>query len=579
MSRMVLASRQELQRTLQRIDGRGYKAYQDIRGGYDFGDFHLFVDHVQGDPFAAPSKIRVRVPQANARLAADLFSNRIRRVAFEDFLTRATAAVIRRVVKGDRGIGGSGRISIDSGRQEILERSAMKVTPEFVEARLSVGLPAAGRTVLGRQAEEMFFQEIPAIVSGALVARTMNLSAARQHVDSCEDQETIRRLLPEKGLIAFIGDGSILPRLSGVSDAPMPKEQAVAFFSPPSLKVTLQAPNAGEMTGMGIPQGVTLIVGGGYHGKSTLLRALEKGVYNHIPGDGRDRVATVPDGVKIRAENGRRVEKVDISPFINDLPYGRRTDAFCSDEASGSTSQAANIVEALEVGARLLLIDEDTSATNFMIRDARMQRLVSKDKEPITPFIDRVRLLYRDLGVSTVLVMGGSGDYFDVADRVIMMESYRPYEVTGQARAIAEEMKTWRVSEGEQTFQAPRRRVPIPSSLDPSKGKRDAKVGARGLDEIMFGRHPIDLSFVEQVVDPSQTRAIGAAILYALDNLMDGRRSLAEIVHALDRLFDEKGLDVLSPFRDQHPGELARPRPFEIAAAINRLRTLSVRQV
>ena len=173
-------------------------------------------------------------------------------------------------------------------------------------------------------------------------------------------------------------------------------KNGIHFVSPSSMEVTLNLPNHGPLKGMGIPKGITLIVGGGYHGKSTLLEALELGVYNHIAGDGREYVITESDAVKIRAEDGRSIKSADISLFINDLPNGKDTCCFYTEDASGSTSQAANVMEAIETGSRLLLIDEDTSATNFMIRDELMQRVVKRSQEPITPFIERVQWLAQE---------------------------------------------------------------------------------------------------------------------------------------------------------------------------------------
>jgi predicted ABC-class ATPase len=325
---------------------------------------------------------------------------------------------------------------------------------------------------------------------------------------------------------------------------------------------------------MGIPEGVTLIVGGGYHGKSTLLNALELGIYNHIPGDGRELVVTVPGTTKIRAADGRSIAKTDISPFIDNLPFAKDTRAFSTENASGSTSQAANIVEAVEAGAGVLLLDEDTSATNFMIRDRRMQQLVSKDKEPITPFIDRVRQLYEDKGVSTVLVMGGSGDYFSVADHVIQMTDYVPHDVTEQARRIAKTFATGRLEEGGRCFGEITPRMPLPKSINPFKGRNRIKISAGGPREIIFGRTRIDFGDVEQVVDISQTRALGHAILYAR-KYMDGQRPLKQVIELVLKDLDRAGLDILTPYVT---GDLARFRGIELAAVINRMRTLRVKQ-
>ncbi|KUK36522.1 MAG: ABC transport system ATP-binding protein [Thermacetogenium phaeum] len=561
---------------LNSINNRGYKAYQELQGEYDFGRYRLFVDHVQGDPFAAPSRVSVRVYQNRAKFPASLFQKKPRRIALCDYLARCFSQAVKKYCGGIRGTGKSGLIFIDSGKQEILERSAVVINESFVEARFFCGLPARGRTVLSNVAEKMFFQEIPEIVEASLYYEKLNHGELLEYVNLAEDQEYIRESLSEQGLVAFIANGSVLPRRSGISDLPLTGPKVISFQSPASLEVSFNTPNHGEIKGMGIPQGVTLIVGGGFHGKSTLLHALERGVYNHIPGDGREWVITVRDAVKIRAEEGRRVEKVDITPFINNLPFGQDTRQFSTDNASGSTSQAANIIEALEMGCKLLLIDEDTSATNFMIRDGRMQALVTKDREPITPFLDQVRPLYEELGVSSVLVIGGSGDYLDVADHVIMMNEYSPVDVTKEAEAICSQYPARRVPERGEGFGKLKPRIPLPGSFDPQRGRK-TKVGAKGLDVVQFGHYQIELDDVEQLVDPSQTRAIADIIYYAWKKYFDGRRSLSDAIRQIEEDLDKYGLDVISPFREGRAGDYALPRRYEIAAAINRLRSLEVR--
>lgn len=577
----------DLRTNLARIDGRGYKAYRDVQGAYAFPWFTLFIDHVQGDPFASPSKIRVRVPRAVAMFPPDLFLSRVRRVAFQDFLIRDVHHAIHQICQGNRGIGKSGLIAIDVGGQEVLERTAMVVTPEWVEARLSLGLPAHGRTVLGRQAEAMLCREVPEIAERSLKWTSVDQERARAFVDCVDNQESIRGQLDALGLVAFIADGAILPRSSGASDRPLSRERAQPFRAPASLRVAIPIPHPvsrdGKLTrslmGCGVPQGVTLIVGGGYHGKSTVLRALERGVYPHVPEDGREYVVTTERAVKIRAEDGRSIKQVDISGFINNLPYGQETRRFSTDNASGSTSQAASIMEAVEVGAAALLLDEDTSATNFMVRDARMQALVHKEHEPITPFVDRVRELYERYGVSTVLVMGGCGDYFDVADTVIAMQDYQPFDVTEDAKRIAQEFRPLRAIETTSSLSDVASRIPVRESLDPSRGKREVKIEARSVDAIAFGHETIDVSGVEQLVDASQTRAIGYALHLAASRFLDGRMDIKAMVQGLVEQFDDSGLDGLDPYHqdERHPGNFARPRVFEIAAALNRLRTLRIK--
>lgn len=583
---------QKLQQKLSQVEGRGYKAYQQLKGVYAFPRFTLFIDYAQGDPYAAPSRLRARVGQELAGFSESLFENSVRRAALEDYLARAFAAAIGKYVKGRRGTGKSGLVGIDAGGQEIIKRTAAVVTPGYVEARFVVGLPAAGRRCLGREAAAVLLEEVPRVAEASLYYVALDSAAVAAHIEAAEDQDWLRGELARRGLVAFVADGSVLPRQSGISDLPLSSGQVIRFAATPELKVEVDLPNRGRITGMGIPEGVTLIVGGGYHGKSTLLKALERGVYSHVPGDGRDAVATRADAVKIRAEDGRRVEKVNISPFISNLPFGVDTTAFSTGNASGSTSQAANIVEALEAGARLLLIDEDTSATNFMVRDASMQRLIAKDREPITPFIDQVRNLRREHGVSTVLVMGGSGDYFGVADTVIAMHDYLPEVVTGKAREIAAATPGQRMSEAGGGYGHLTPRVPLPGSIDPRRGRRE-KVGAKGLRTLVFGRQQVDLAAVEQLVDGSQTRALGDLVWYGKRRgYFDGRATLSAVIDRLLGDVEEQGLDIISPFREPadeggpeaggqagggpHPGDYALPRRYEIAAMLNRMRSLEV---
>jgi predicted ABC-class ATPase len=563
---------EDLKEILGRIDGRGYKAYRGIEGAYDFPTHRLIIDHVQGDPFAAPSRVRALVPGEDAGLDPSFSDPPWRNRALCDYLTRALAAACDRA-SVRTGTGKGGLIAVDRPGQEVLERTSVRVDEGWVEARLTVGLPARGRRVMGKAATTMLAERIPEIVRSSLLGASLDTAALRRHVEVVEDQRSLREALGSRGLVAFVADGSRLPRRSGVDDRPM-QDGVVEFEAPEGLRVEFDLPNGGKVSGMGIPSGVTLIVGGGYHGKSTLLSAVELGVYDHVPGDGRELVATVGDAVKIRAEDGRSVRGVDISPFISNLPFGRDTTNFSTVDASGSTSQAAGIAEALEYGTSLLLIDEDTSATNFMVRDHRMQELIAKEREPITPFIDKVRQMHDELGVSTVIVVGGVGDYFDVADTVVAMDSYTPLDVTREARDIATKYAAERRPEGGGEFGRVSRRAPDPGSLDASRGRRAEKVDARGVATILFGRTTLDLSACEQLVSSSQTRAIGDALLLASRRFMDGGRSLSDVLDLLERELDERGLDALSRFPR---GDYARPRRQEVAQALNRMRTLAVR--
>jgi predicted ABC-class ATPase len=564
----------DLKKTLFRIHDKGYKAYQDIEGLYLFSQYELSIDRVQADPFAPPSRVRAIISLKKWRIFSDLWENKVRRIGFCDFIGRLVQQAIRNLSSKPRGTGRSGLIHIEPGGPEILERTAVVIHGETLELRLTVGLPAAGRTVLGMEAVSIFFEDLPKVIQqGVFQFPNMGLEV-KHFVDAYEDQEWLRSALGEKGLVAFVPEGAILPRESGVSSRPLAMGP-VPFYPPRELSLSFQLPHKGLITGLGLPEGVTLIVGGGFHGKSTLLKALEIGIYSHIPGDGREYVVTDARAVKIRAEDGRFVEKVNISPFIKSLPLLRDTVRFSTDNASGSTSQAANIMEALEMGAKVLLIDEDTSATNFMIRDRRMQELVQKAHEPITPFIDKVRQLYQDRGVSTLLVMGGSGDYFEAADTVIWMNNYRPFCVTSEARAIAEKFPLHRLPEGGEGFGEITPRQPKPDSFDPSLGRKEVRIDAKGQETLIYGEQVIDLAFLEQLVETGQTRAIGRIIHFYAAKVLEQGFDLKEGLEKALAEIEEKGLDELMPFK---VGNLTAPRLFEIAGAVNRMRSLRIKQ-
>jgi len=564
-------NRDQLSAALRRIHGKGYKAYKDIAGRYDFSDFELSIDHVQGDPFGTPSRLRVKVPARTARLPGWSYSSASRAVALRDFLCRAFAARAKQLAQ-PRGSGSSGLLAMDAPGQAVLDRSAVLLAgDDGVEARFLAGLPAQGRSIDGKQAERMLCRDVPTLVQETLRFAALDGEAVRRHVETVEDAEALRGQLAGRGLVAFVADGAVLPRRSGIDDRPM-TDGPIPFESPDSLRVTLDRPNAGPLAGLGVPQGVTLIVGGGYHGKSTLLNAIERGVYNHLPGDGREFVVADPAAVKVRAEDGRSVAGVDISPFITDLPGGAATDRFATPNASGSTSQAANIVEALEAGARVLMMDEDTSATNFMIRDKRMQALIAKAHEPITPFIDRVRQLHDDLGVSTALVIGGSGDYLDKADTVIAMQAFRPHDVTARAREIVAAHRTERAEEGGAGLVPPRTRRLADTGIR-GKGPKPPKVKVQDAHAIRVGEESIDLGAVEQLVDASQTRAIAEALLRLTDDDSTHGQPLPALLDRIEAALDRDGLDALT--RGAR-GDLARFRRFELAAALNRLRSVRV---
>ena len=562
----------ELKSLLTRIDRRGYPAYKDIRGMYSFPEYVLSIDHVQGDPFAAPSKLSVYVDGRNGGFPRKLYDTRYRRIALQDQLTRGFGRQAERVAFKAKGSGKSGLISVSRCGQEILERTACSIDPENgrIVMRFEVGLPANGRTINAREAEKIFFDFLPEWVEQALLYRNADGEKLQAVADLADDQHHIRTVLPEMGLCAFVADGSVLPRESGVSSRPM--KGGVKFKSPEEMKVSIQLPHRGEITGMGMRKGITLIVGGGYHGKSTLLKALELGVYDHIAGDGREYVITDDTAVKIRAEDGRSIKDTDISMFINDLPNGKDTVSFATEDASGSTSQAANVIESMEAGTSLFLIDEDTSATNFMIRDELMQRVIHRDMEPITPFIDRIRELYDRYGISTVIVAGSSGAYFHVADNIIQMDRYIPKDITGYAKREAEGFPAIRgVDEpaGEPDFSR------CPKASGAFKGGSRIKLKTMGREAVSIDRETIDLRYVEQIVDSEQVTALGHCVKYAQKNILDGKTTLIQVVDQLEAVMEKQGMAAVCESRSS-VANMARPRRQEIFACFDRYRSLKL---
>ena len=631
---------EDLRRLLISIDHRGYPAYKDTRGRWSYGNYILSIDHVQGDPFASPSNVSVIVPGRTALFPKEYMAPQYRLVTLEDMLLRSFSNKLRErdnrrrdddrrdagdwLRGGDRrdegtqrrggdrrdegaqrrggdrrgggtqqrdGSGKSGLIAVSRPGQEVLERTACSVDPVSgdVTLRFEIGFPANGRSINAHALIRILDEFLPGVVAASLIYRNVDQKKLKAAIELADDQAFIRNELRSKGLCAFVGDGSVLPRQSGISSLPM--KDAVPFKSPESLAVTLNLPHAGAMQGMGSRKGVTLIVGGGYHGKSTLLNALEKGVYDHIRGDGREYVITDRTAAKVRAEDGRSITDVDISLFIRDLPNGKDTVRFSTQDASGSTSQAANVIEAIGAGAQLLLIDEDTSATNFMVRDELMARVVARDKEPITPFISRIRDLYEKAGISTILVAGSSGAFFHVADTVIQMDRYEPHEITAMARAAAGHEAGGAELAAEcagltaggagpaagGVYRAADFRLPTGKRI-PAKNNallREGRVKIKVLsdDSFLLSRDELDLRGLEQLVDREQVAALAHILKYAELHLIDGLQSLENVLDRIDSLIVSGGLEELFDGSTVRCG-LAQVRRAEIAGMLNRYRKL-----
>ncbi len=571
---------------MESIDRRSYPAYKSAQGAYDMGGFVLSIDHVQGDPFAAPSKVSVTVSHQRAGYPAEYLDRPWKKRALEDYLVRQFGKEIAQFFFNARVSGKSGLFAIRSPGPEILSRTACECGKNGITARFEVGFPAHGRTIDSGELIRILFDFLPRCVKNVFFYKNREPKEVRAVVDLSEDQQFIREELKRLGLVAFIADGAVLARESGVSSRPM--KGCVPFVSPESLSVTLKLPHKGSLSGMGIKKGITLIVGGGYHGKSTLLKALELGVYDHIAGDGREYVITDDTAVKLRAEDGRSINNVDISLFINDLPNRKDTRSFSTPDASGSTSQAAAVIEGWEAGAKAFLIDEDTSATNFMLRDELMQQIISRDKEPITPFIERARALYEKAQISTVMVAGSSGAYFYIADTIVQMDCYRPFDITERTKEACSRF-------GEDpTADAPGFKLPAEGrklvTSGTGKAGRNGRPGDRGgdgrggrgrderiktkthgKDTLQVGREEVDLRFVEQLIHNEQTAALAQIVRYCVEKQLFARHSVKQIVDIVMEEIDRGGLPAVSDSSYAAMG-LCMPRRQEVFACLDRYR-------
>lgn len=568
-----------------RLDGGPYPAYRDLRGCHRLRGCDLEVLRVQPDPFAGPSRVRLLVPWDGTGLpkeSAALPGGRgaavpglvdrdsARAVGLRDFTGRLVGRWLEAA-----GAGGRPAVSIARHGQCILDRSAVLFHPGLLEIRLEVELPARGRRILGCQAARLLLQLPERLIAECLAPGATDPATALRHAQAVEDFAALQAALAEHDWIAFIADGARLARRAGNDDRPLTEAPVVEFEAPPELRREVTLPHAGRVAGLALDPGVVLLCGGGFHGKSTLLRALAAAVVPHISGDGRERMAVRADAMSVRAEDGRAVHDADLRPFLHDLPFGRPAHGFSTENASGSTSQAAAILEALQGGSRLLLVDEDTSATNFMIRDELMERLLAARQEPITPFLHRARTLHDGLGASSVLVIGGSGEYFRAADRVLLLDTYRVEDRTEDAREIAAARPP--LPEDPTAIGLFRVAADPASRALPSGPPGEPRVRAHDARHLSVDRVSLDLAGVEALREISQARFLAAVLSCHLREQGSSRRGSpegaptpADLLDWYRRVWDEGGLD---GFESGPRGDFAAVRPLDLLAAVNRLRS------
>lgn len=564
----------ELETLLMSINRKSYPAYKELKGSYIFPGFQLNIEHVQGDPFASPSRVSIYLKRSQANFPEEYYESKHKRIALQDYLIRKFANAVNQYAFQAKGSGKSGLIRVSRCGQEVLERSALGITNGELLVRFEVGFPANGRTINALELKKIFFEYLPSIVRKTLYYKNCRKDELKAVIELAEDQQFIREELKKRDLVAFIANGSILPRESGISQKPM--RGCIKFQSPKTMEVEMNLPNHGIIYGMGISRGITLIVGGGYHGKSTLLQAIERGIYNHVAGDGREYVVTCEDAVKVRAEDGRAVTHVNISPFINDLPNKKDTRDFSTEDASGSTSQAANVVEAVQAGSKLLLIDEDTCATNFMVRDELMQKIVSGDKEPITPFTQQAREMYEKLGVSVVMVAGSSGAYFYIADHILQMDNYQTLDITEHVKNVIEKEKSSVEKENKISVTELFNSSVLPRTLKADvveKKHGQIKIKQFGNNGFSIGRTEVDLKYLEQLTDVEQTTTLGHCLKMLVAEMEKKPQNMDELVDNLWKKIQFKGFSSL--FEEKYlPVDLAQVRKIDIYMCVNRYRGL-----
>ena len=556
-----------LYQKIRAFDGKNYGLYRSLEGkSWDFGDFSLDFLHVQGDPFAPASRILVTAPLKVLGFGSEWSGTFERKLAISDFLLRRLAKSVKEKYPDK-----NGAREIDEPGPEVLVRNALWVDNGELRACLQVRLPGEGRKIQAELAAEILTMVLPDLLSASLYCTPQILQGLEQHYAVLERRRLILEELPKRGLVAFVPDGAVLPRASGLSQDPL--QGAVPFAAPDELAVTLDV--GGEsIRGMGIPKGVTVITGGAYHGKSTLLQALVRSVYPHVPGDGREGIVIDESAMRVGVEDGRYVRETDISPMVRDLPGGVSTKSFSTAGASGSTSEAANLMESMEMGCKTFLIDEDSSAVNFLIRDRRVRDLLGDDREPLIPLTDRIRQ-FAESGYSFILVAGACGDFLSLADNIVVMAEYKAECV--QQPAVTLEARVPEPAEGADRVQGLQSAAPtrsfagytkiLQAKVRPASAvERQVKVKLNGDTALQVGQLVADVSRAGLLVDRQQRVGAGYLLLNLLQNAEDV--PVCELAEKLCEKIRNVGFRNLPQGMSRY---MSLPRPVDIVATLLRM--------
>ena len=555
-----------LYQKIRTLNGKNYGLYKSLADKpWDFGDFALEFLHVQGDPYAPASRVVIKANLSMLGYAGEWGGSFERRLALSDFLHRKLSRLVK-----ERYPDKDAAIVFDTAGPEMLVRNSLWIDNGELRACLQVRLPGEGRKIQAEVAAEILTMVLPDLVSAGLYYSKSDEAALQEHFRVLAERKEILAQLETRGLCAFVPDGAVLPRASGLSELPL--EGAVPFTAPEQMAVTLNVCGR-EIRGMGIPKGITVITGGAFHGKSTLLQALTRAVYPHIPGDGREGIVIDESALRVGVEDGRSVRGTDLSQFVRDLPGGVSTKNFNTLSASGSTSEAANLLEAMEAGSRAFLIDEDSSAVNFLIRDVRVRKLLGDDREPLIPLTDRIREISAQ-GYSFILVAGACGDYLDLADNIVIMANYK---------AECAKSSQPGTCSGEAAVSSARPFVgymqPLQKSVRPTSAvERQVKVKLSGDTLLQIGFLVSDTSRLNTLVDKQQRLGAGFVLLNLLQNAAsnsessDASNAGDSVAVTIQKLY-EKIQNV--GFRNLPQGmsrEMSLPRVVDIACVAFRLR-------
>ena len=556
-----------LYQKIRTLNGKNYGLYKSLADKpWDFGDFALEFLHVQGDPYAPASRVVIKANLSMLGYSGEWGGSFERRLALSDFLHRKLSRLVKEKYPDK-----DAAIVFDTAGPEMLVRNSLWIDNGELRACLQVRLPGEGRKIQAEVAAEILTMVLPDLVSAGLYYSKSDEAALQEHFRVLAERKEILAQLESRGLCAFVPDGAVLPRASGLSELPL--EGAVPFTAPEQMAVTLNVCGR-EIRGMGIPKGITVITGGAFHGKSTLLQALTRAVYPHIPGDGREGIVIDESALRVGVEDGRSVRGTDLSMFVRDLPGGVSTKNFNTLSASGSTSEAANLLEAMEAGSRAFLIDEDSSAVNFLIRDVRVRKLLGDDREPLIPLTDRIREISAQ-GYSFILVAGACGDYLDLADNIVIMANYKA-ECAKSSPSPESQQSTAAVSSARPFVGYMQ---PLQKSVRPTSAvERQVKVKLLGDTLLQIGFLVSDTSRLNTLVDKQQRLGAGFVLLNLLQNAASNSESsdasaAGDSVAATIRKLYEKIQNV--GFRNLPQGmsrEMSLPRVVDIACVAFRLR-------